>query len=389
MLWRYQVRPAQTVITSPSAGLRLRHIVSSGEPLPWRLAKRLQAAAPTARLLNLYGSCETGADATACNISALLAARPQIQNSSSSAGGNSALAAEERAAGSACGGAADLAGATAAAAADAARGGDGDGDAAAPAGRPILTTIVAIVRFGETDSDGETDSCSSGCRAAPPTAAQKVAAGGADDALPPLAAAGEIGEVWVAGPGVAAGYVGSPPAAAAARFATVPAAALLQHLAVCGASGGRSDEAAAAASRDGPASSGSIDHEQPGAAGVAAAAAAGVSAAQPALLWGAGAAAWLAHITQGSTADGSCCVRFFRTGDLGYVDAGSRMLHLAGRCDLQVKVRGVPCHASMSANNELNTTPHLVQGFRKCEGRLCLTASQTMRQECHCPAPAA
>ena len=40
------------------AGLRLRHIVSSGEPLSWRLAEQLQRAVPQAQLLNLYGTAE-------------------------------------------------------------------------------------------------------------------------------------------------------------------------------------------------------------------------------------------------------------------------------------------------------------------------------------------
>jgi non-ribosomal peptide synthetase component F len=43
--------------------------------------------------------------------------------------------------------------------------------------------------------------------------------------------------------------------------------------------------------------------------------------------------------SNGGNGDGS--VRFFRTGDLGRVDAGSGLLVLGGRLDLQVKIRGV------------------------------------------------
>lgn len=46
----------------------LRLLVSSGEPLPLRLLRGLQASLPQhATVLNLYGSTETAADCTCCN----------------------------------------------------------------------------------------------------------------------------------------------------------------------------------------------------------------------------------------------------------------------------------------------------------------------------------
>jgi acyl-CoA synthetase (AMP-forming)/AMP-acid ligase II len=76
------------------------------------------------------------------------------------------------------------------------------------------------------------------------------------------------------------------------------------------------------------------------------------------LLLGEGAAAWLraecstsapaavSRVSDDSDGSGSGGVRFFRTGDLGHVDAGGGLLMLGGRRDLQVKVRGV--HVQLS-----------------------------------------
>lgn len=51
----------------------LRLLVSSGEPLPVRLLRRLQASLPPhAVVLNLYGSTETAADCTCCDATAWL-----------------------------------------------------------------------------------------------------------------------------------------------------------------------------------------------------------------------------------------------------------------------------------------------------------------------------
>ncbi len=47
------------------AGLKLRLLVSSGEPLPMELANRLHAALPSAtHIVNIYGCTEVAADAT-------------------------------------------------------------------------------------------------------------------------------------------------------------------------------------------------------------------------------------------------------------------------------------------------------------------------------------
>jgi amino acid adenylation domain-containing protein len=47
------------------AGSRLRHVTSSGEPLGAEVVRRVRAALPGCRILNLYGSTEVAADATA------------------------------------------------------------------------------------------------------------------------------------------------------------------------------------------------------------------------------------------------------------------------------------------------------------------------------------
>ncbi|HUB44654.1 MAG TPA: amino acid adenylation domain-containing protein, partial [Acetobacteraceae bacterium] len=63
----------QMLETAPDLGMalpRLRIWVSSGEALPPALLERFKAAAPAARLFNLYGSSEVTADATACEASA-------------------------------------------------------------------------------------------------------------------------------------------------------------------------------------------------------------------------------------------------------------------------------------------------------------------------------
>lgn len=62
------------LVRSSAAGPpSLRLLVSSGEPLPVQLLRRLQASLPPhAVVLNLYGSTETAADCTCCNATAWL-----------------------------------------------------------------------------------------------------------------------------------------------------------------------------------------------------------------------------------------------------------------------------------------------------------------------------
>lgn len=133
------------------------------------------------------------------------------------------------------------------------------------------------------------------------------------------------------------GYLGateagsSPiPAAAAARLVSLPLAAVAPLL---------------------PTSGNGASSEHPNETGDAPCNASG--SRKSSLLMGDGAAAWLQgggsaqYASTGSRMPGGGdggdggSVRFFRTGDLGRVDAGSGLLVLGGRCDLQIKIRGV------------------------------------------------
>lgn len=141
-VWRALVRHLEG---QGSAGLStLRLAVSSGEPLPGPLLRRMQAALPAdCRLLNLYGSTEVAADCTWLDCSAR--------------GG------------------------------DAAAGGGNPG-----VGRPVAKTLVAVMDPG------------------------KAAAGRWS-----LPEPGAVGEVFVAGSGLAAGYLGAPEETQR-RFVSVP-----------------------------------------------------------------------------------------------------------------------------------------------------------------------
>jgi len=202
--------------TGAPAGLALRVVASSGEALPRRLLARLRAALPPcARVLNLYGSTEVAADATCLDASAWAAT-----------GAARAPYAPDRGAG--------LAGSPAAAAAAAAavpslaseptEAGRGAGQdptltqspgSAVPAGAPIDNTLVFIARLGACGGPRG--------GGAPGGAADAGALAAQDSSGPPpsgrpalaLAALGEVGEVSVAGAGLAAGYLWCGPGPAA------------------------------------------------------------------------------------------------------------------------------------------------------------------------------
>lgn len=213
---------------APPPPLCLRLAVSSGEALAPELLSELQQLLPAGcRILNLYGSTEVAADCTAFDCTTW---RPPLID-----GGQQP-----------------------------------PGAARVPVGQPIGGTLVAVLAAPAAD---EADSSpSSGNSAA-----------GEQRAVLPV---GSVGEVALAGAGLAAGYLGAHPAAAAAqqqRFVELPTTQLQAAL-------------------------------QAGGSVVAA-------ADLPGDFW-----------QQGSA-------RCFLTGDLGWLDA-SGCLHLAGRRDHQVKISG-------------------------------------------------
>ena len=232
--------------------LRVRLAVSSGEVLVSALLAELQQVLPRGcHILNLYGSTEVAADCTAFDCTAW---QP----------GTAAAAAGAAAGGS--------------------EAGRDSGQLAAgtlervPVGQPIGGTLVVVLEPAASEVD---EGPGSGDAGADPPAAPAAAAG--QRTVVPL---GRLGDVAVAGVGLAAGYLRRHPAAAAAqaqRFVDLPTAQLR-----------------------------------------AAQQAGGSVAAAPDLP----AAFW----EQDST-------RVFLTGDLGWLDSGG-CLHLAGRRDHQVKISG-------------------------------------------------
>lgn len=63
--------------------LRLKVLISSGEPLPWRLAHSLQQGLPfDCKLLNLYGSTEVAADCTCYDMTHMAADSAHVDHSS-------------------------------------------------------------------------------------------------------------------------------------------------------------------------------------------------------------------------------------------------------------------------------------------------------------------
>jgi non-ribosomal peptide synthetase component F len=217
-------------LAAARAKLALRLVVSSGEPLTWRLARQLQEEAlpPGCTLLNIYGSTEVAADCTAFEVPPPRGAGGPATRQDAGAGGG----APGRGAQSA---------------------GRGAEQGLVPAGRPIDGFQIAIVAAADDDGGG--------------------GGGGAALASPQVLPAGQVGEVWVAGAGLAAGYLDSPELTSS-RFVQLrlePASA--QHLLLA---------------------PGALQH--PG---------------QPA-------------------------ARFFRTGDLGFVGPGDGLLHVLGRRDHQV-----------------------------------------------------
>mmetsp|Transcript_8193 Transcript_8193/g.24378 ORF Transcript_8193/g.24378 Transcript_8193/m.24378 type:complete len:1049 (-) Transcript_8193:313-3459(-) len=351
-------------------GASLRLIISSGMPMAYSLAAALLLAAPRARLVNMYGSTEVGADATYLELTPASPAA-DVSSQSESTGTREDLG--ERQQRQSCPVATCNIVTTAPTTAAAAIPAPAEHVAA---GVPVSLTTVIIMRTS-------TPAAASDSRAWP----WKVTDRGCE------------GEVWVAGPGLATGYLGEP-MLTSQRFWDVPLAMLAPYL-------------PANASYDMPSQPPSSDgsgrgskHEQvrptrgvlaPGSAvqllpgdqiGGATAMDMGQQhpstqgfpeptpvhtpppPAAPALLLGPGAADWLrsnSYLAPANNIRWDCeveighqgeqpavgatpgapvaeepiaMVRFCRTGDLGLVDEATGVLRIIGRADLQVKIHG-------------------------------------------------
>lgn len=151
----------------------LRHITSSGEPLAWDLAELILRHLPRAQLLNVYGSSEVSADATACDAGVLWRQRQQEVHSQG-------------------------------------RGICAGGPECVPVGAPLPGTLVAVARLQSTSSSVDEDPVDSkaaqlACDSISGSSAVAVVHDADAGSVLNLADPGEEGEVWVAGPGVAAG----------------------------------------------------------------------------------------------------------------------------------------------------------------------------------------
>jgi len=213
-------RPA----TGAPAGLALRVVASSGEALPGRLLARLRAALPPgARVLNLYGSTEVAADVTCLNASVWAAA-----------GAARARTGPDRGAGRAGSPAAATAAAAPSAASEPMYEGGGarqdptlnlSSGPTVPAGAPIDNTTVFIARLGACGAPRGGGAPSGAVDAGAPAPQDGDGSGGRRPGRPALvlAALGEVGEVCVAGAGLASGYLRcepGPPACALPRAET-------------------------------------------------------------------------------------------------------------------------------------------------------------------------
>lgn len=220
-------------VPEAAALLKLRMAVSSGERLPASLLAELQQLLPSkCRIWNLYGSTEVAADCTAFDCTGWQSplGSPQQQQQQQ--------------------------------------------EQAVPVGSPISGTLIAILDQ-QADPDASNTEQPVGSDATSHTTAGKLQ----------VVPFGSVGQVAVAGAGLAAGSLGSNEAATQQRFVQLPTSQLEQA-------------------------------EQTGASVVV----------------GDGFAASFWREGQDST-------RLCLTGDLGWLDAAD-CLHLAGRTDLQVKIAG-------------------------------------------------
>jgi hypothetical protein len=180
--------------------LALRLVVSSGEPLSWRLARQLQDALPLGcTLLNIYGSTEVAADCTAFEVP-FLREEEGLGTEDSTTG--------SRQAGQGAAGAEG--------AAQAARQGY------VPAGRPIDGFQLAIIATAAAEGGGGSATQPKDSELNPNQPAAAAAGAGAPGSSantstpacstpgPRVLPAGQAGEIWVAGAGLAAGYLDSP-----------------------------------------------------------------------------------------------------------------------------------------------------------------------------------
>lgn len=345
------------------AGCSLRQVISSGESLTWQLAEQLQSALPRARLLNIYGCCEIGADSTFYDFTAaqpldvpismrkgspmqqrqqhhhhiqpsqqddehfkpasdLCMEPPRISASRQS----SPLQARPKVV-----------------------------PKYVPTGRPLPSVSVRIMQ--QTAAEAAHGGTASNSIARPET----------EVLLPSMAESGCEGEVWVAGPGVAAGYLGETELTAA-RFVRLPPsvtgsvepqgqpqsprcrshsqqqwqeqqqAPLPVHSTSASAlsttkMNSSHTKTAACIGEDNvtlapfPAGRAVNSLPPPDGSSMPSKCASGSSQEMPGSF-------------SSAATEKAGWKRFFRSGDLGYMDTGTGFLHITGRTDSQVKIRG-------------------------------------------------
>lgn len=327
-------------------------MISSGESLTWQLARQLQSAVPRARLLNIYGCCEIGADATFYDFTAAQAlgtltnlrkGAPEQQREQHHH--HHILSRQHddgmlQPASDLCKESPQISASRQSTHVEASQ----VVPKYVPAGRPLPPVSVRIMQQMAAKATHAGTASSSEAR--PET----------EVLLPCMADTGCEGEVWVGGPGVAAGYLGEAELTAA-RFLQLPPSLTTavrpqgqvqpfrsrssshsqqqrqgqQHTPAPGHSASSHTVKTAACIQEDIVSLASLPAGRTGNSLLPQNGSSMLSDYSTDVLQAMG------GILSSSTTDWE---RFFRSGDLGYVDTATGLLHITGRTDSQVKIRG-------------------------------------------------